>query len=344
MKEPELKKSTFFFTQIKMYLPDWFISGLVVMILAAWIVPGIGMEGKYFNLGTVIDAGVVLIFFFYGLKLDPEKLKRGMSNWHMHLSVQFTTFIIFPLLVLPFYPLIKGTSLEVFWMGMFFLATLPSTVSSSVVMVSIAGGNIPGSIFNASISGIIGIVMTPLWMGLFLTSNTGDFDFSKIIVQLIIQIILPVVAGLMLHPYFIRFVNRHNKKLAAFDKIIILLIVYKSFSHSFIAGMFSYVSLITLIVLFVAVLILFFVVLNFTAWLGKKLRFSREDIITLQFSGSKKSLVHGSVFASVLFPGISGAGIYLLPIMIYHAFQLFFISVMAKNIAKETIAPPFQPI
>jgi sodium/bile acid cotransporter 7 len=320
---------------MKKYLPDWFIAGLILMILLAWIIPGLGMNSRPLHLGLVIDIGVVLIFFFYGLGVDPEELRRGMSNWGMHLAIQLTTFLLFPLLVLPFYPLFKGTSYELFWMGMFFLAALPSTVSSSVVMVSIAGGNIPGAIFNASISGILGIVMTPFWMGLFLTASAEGFDFSDVMVQLITQIIFPVVAGLLLHRFFAGWVNRHLKKLATFDKIIILLIVYESFSHSFLAGLFSSVSWPELAGLFAVVIALFFIVLYFTGILAKWLQFSREDMITLQFAGSKKSLVHGSVFASVLFTGISGAGIYLLPIMIYHAFQLFYISLVARKMSTD---------
>lgn len=320
---------------MKKYLPDWFIAAMLLMILLAWIIPGIGMNSRPVHLGVIIDIGVFLIFFFYGLKLDPEKLKRGMSNWRMHLAIQLTTFFVFPFLVLPFYPLLKGTSFEIFWIGMFFLAALPSTVSSSVVMVSIAGGNIPGAIFNASISGIIGIVMTPFWMGLFLTASESGFNFSGVVIQLITQIILPVVAGLLLHRLCVRWVNRNMKKMATFDKIIILLIVYESFSHSFLAGMFSSVSWPVLAVLFVVVIILFFAVMHFTRFLAGWMHFSREDMITLQFAGSKKSLVHGSVFASVLFAGISGAGIYLLPIMIYHAFQLFYISLVAKQMSTK---------
>jgi sodium/bile acid cotransporter 7 len=324
---------------MKRYFPDWFISGLFLMILAAWLKPGIGMDLQPVHLGLIIDIGVVLIFFFYGLKLDPAKLKSGMSNWKMHLAIQLTTFLLFPLLILPFYPLLKETNLEIFWMGMFFLAALPSTVSSSVVMVSIAGGNIPGAIFNASISGMIGIIMTPFWMGLFLTSHSAGFDFSHVLVQLIVQIIVPVIAGLLLHRYFVRWITRHLPKLAAFDKIIILLIVYESFSRSFMSGIFASVSWLALGGLFLAVILLFFIVLNFTGLLARKMNFSHEDSITLQFAGTKKSLVHGSVFASVLFGGISGAGIWLLPIMIYHSFQLFYISVLAQKMSKKTKIP-----
>jgi solute carrier family 10 (sodium/bile acid cotransporter), member 7 len=84
------------------------------------------------------------------------------------------------------------------------------------------------------------------------------------------------------------------------------------------------------------VILLFFIVFNLTGWMANRLGFNREDRITLQFSGSKKSLVHGTVFASVLFSGISGAGILLLPVMIYHAFQLFYISLVAVKKQRET--------
>ncbi len=308
------------------------------MILAAWIKPGIGMDLNYIDLNLVINTGVILIFFFYGLKLDWVKMKAGMRNWKMHFAVQLTTFLLFPLLILPFYPLMKNTGYEILWLGMFFLAALPSTVSSSVVMVSIARGNIPGAIFNASISGIIGIVATPLWMSLFLIGQQTGFDFADVILQLILHIIVPVVAGLVLHRYFVQLVNRYIHKIAAFDKFIILLIVYESFSRSFLSGIFSSVSWKALIGLCLAVVILFYVVLKITGILSRRLNFSRADGITLQFAGTKKSLVHGSVFGSVLFGSVTGAGILLLPIMIYHSYQLFYISIVAQKMSKEVLA------
>ncbi len=139
------------------YIPDPFILALIGMIFLAWWIPGMGMGDHTPNLGMVIDGGIFMIFFLYGLKLNPEKIRQGMRNWRMHLTIQATTFILFPLLVLPFYPLLKNTPYEMLWTAVFFLAALPSTVSSSVVMVSMAGGNVPGAIFNASISGMIGI-------------------------------------------------------------------------------------------------------------------------------------------------------------------------------------------
>jgi sodium/bile acid cotransporter 7 len=329
------KKSTLKNNNFYRFLPDPFIVGLFLMIFLAWMIPGIGMGNCTLNIGSIIDAGVFLIFFFYGLKLNPEKIRSGMSNWKMHLAIQLTTFALFPILVLPFYLLAKGTSWEICWLGLFFLAALPSTVSSSVIMVGIARGNVPGAIFNASLSGLIGIVMTPLWMGLFLAKGPASVSLWNIILQLVTQIIIPVVLGLILHKYLGKWVNRHLKKLAWFDKSIILLIVYESFSKSFLSGIFKTVNPLIFFVLILSALLLFFAIFGMTGKIGKVLEFNREDRITLQFSGTKKSLVHGTVFASVLFTGIGGAGILLLPVMIYHAFQLFYISIVAARKQKE---------
>ena len=201
-------------------------------------------------------------------------------------------------------------------------------------MVSMAGGNIPGAIFNASISGMIGILVTPLWMGLFLNRTGEILGYGTILIQLLVQIILPVLLGLLLHRWLGQWVGRHLRPLARFDQTIILLIVYESFSHSFLSGMFQSVSLVVLGGLTSAVVVLFFLIWWLTGRIAHIFRFSREDTITTRFAGSKKSLVHGSVFAALLFPGTAGIGIYLLPIMIYHAFQLFYISMVARKMGQ----------
>jgi solute carrier family 10 (sodium/bile acid cotransporter), member 7 len=304
------------------------------MILLALWVPGIE---QVIPLKLISNIGISGIFFFYGLKLSPEKMKEGLSNWRLHLLVQLSTFVIFPILVMIFYPFMLTDEHRTLWLAVFFLAALPSTVSSSVVMVSIARGNIPGAIFNASISGLIGILITPLWIGLFLKAGQGGaFQLGETLLELIIKILLPVVIGLLLHRYWGNFVARHKKALTMFDKTVILIIVYESFSNSFSSGIFVSISTVELLVVCAGVIVLFFTVFLLIYLACKKLSFNQEDTITALFCGSKKSLVHGSVFSSVLFSGMASAGIFLVPIMIYHAFQLFFISIIAQRYGART--------
>ncbi|WP_202621870.1 bile acid:sodium symporter family protein [Pontibacter russatus] len=314
---------------------DWFLLALIGMIVLAWLFPEVGVDREPLSLGDVANYGVSAIFFFYGLRLSPEKLKTGLSSWRLHLVVQLSTFVLFPLLILPLHTFFEGGEQELLWLGTFYLAALPSTVSSSVVMVSIAGGNIPAAIFNASISSLLGIFITPLWMGLFLTSSSGEFDLGGVMGKLVLQVLLPVVLGIVLHRYWGGFAERNKKKLRIFDQVIILLIVFTSFCESFARHMFSGYSLLDLGTLGVAMIGLFFLVFGITSGISRLLGFNRGDRITAIFCGSKKSLVHGTVMSKVLFPDANIVGIILLPIMIYHALQLLASSVIAQASARK---------
>ncbi|MGQ7867814.1 bile acid:sodium symporter family protein [Sunxiuqinia sp. sy24] len=324
-----------FFKSLKRFLPDGFISGILLMILIAYLVPGIGKAGSTVELSDLIHYGISLLFFFYGLRLSPEKLKNDLSNWRLHLAIQSITFLIFPLIVLAFRPLFVGTENEILWLSVFFLAALPSTVSSSVVMVSIAEGNISSAIFNASISGVIGILITPLWMSIFLEKQSEAFAFGEVLHDLVVQILIPVFIGLVLHRWWGKWANRNKRYLSLFDKAVILTVVYRSFSDSFMNGIFSSIALHEMLLLGGSVIALFFFVFEGIKRLTKLMHFNREDRITVLFAGSKKSLVHGSVMVMVLFGDTTIGSLFLVPVMIYHAFQLFYISIVARRYAKE---------
>ncbi|GAA3779373.1 hypothetical protein GCM10022271_09510 [Corallibacter vietnamensis] len=112
---------------------------------------------------------------------------------------------------------------------------------------------------------------------------------------------------------------------------MILLIIYKSFSKSFLDRIFDNLSIINLIGVFFMAVVLFWLVYLLIGFISKKLNFTIEDRITAQFCGTKKSLVHGTVFSKILFQNASFLGVILLPIMMFHAFQIVAISVIASK-------------
>lgn len=315
---------------------DKFIIAIVAVIIFAYFFPQFAADEGTIPLDQIGKIGIALIFFFYGLKMAPEKLRAGLSNWKLHILVQSATFIFFPLLVIALYPAAVTEHYRILWLGLFFLAIMPSTVSSSVVMVSIARGNVPAAIFNASISGIIGIIAAPLWLSIFIASEPGSHtDFSTIYTSLAFEIILPVILGLALQRFLGGYAQRYSSQLTTFDKAVILLIIYKSFAHSFEARIFSTVSVADLALITAAVIALFFIAYYSTAFLSKLFGFSFEDRITAQFCGTKKSLVHGTVFSGILFPGSASVGLILLPLMIFHAIQILLISFIASKYESE---------
>lgn len=315
---------------------DWFILSLIGMIVLASQWPGPGVADGPFSISSIANIGISFIFFFYGLKLNRSKLVAGLSNWKLHILVQGGTFILFPLLILALRPWLDRGDLHVLWLGTFFLAALPSTVSSSVVMVSIAEGNIPAAIFNASISSLMGIFITPIWMSIATEGQQNSVDMSDIIVKLLLQILLPVVLGLLLNPTKLgKIAGQYNKQLKYFDQLTILAIVYTAFSESFEKDMFSNLGMVELLVLGVCMLVLFLVVYYLIGYIARLLGFNREDRITATFCGSKKSLIHGTVMAKVIFLNSPLTGILLLPIMLYHALQLIAVSIIAQGMARR---------
>lgn len=320
----------------KFFVKNAFLWLLVLMVLMGYLIPYRESYNVYFNLGTFIDWGIVIIFLLYGLKLNLREVLNDVKNWKLHLLVQIATFVLFPLLVMPFYKIAQGNEFHVLWLSIYFLACLPSTVSSSVVMVSIAKGNVPSAIFNASISGLIGIFATPMLMHPFMESNSGGaVDQVAIIQQLLLKVLLPIVLGLLLNRLCKKFIERYGKLIGKFDRLIILLIVYESFSTAFVNRIFGSVPPITFAIIAVAVVGMFFIVYYLLQWASYRLHFNREDTITTTFCGSKKSLVHGSLFMMVLGIPDDNKVMFLLPIMLYHSFQLFYVSWLANRIGNR---------
>ena len=310
-----------------------FIAAIFVVILIAYFFPQ-GIEILPFK--TITDIGIGLIFLFYGLKLSPVEFKLGLKSYKVHILIQITTFLIFPLLCIAFLPVFEQGIKSELWIALFFLGTLPSTVSSSVVMVAIAKGNLPAAIFNASLSGLIGIFATPLWLSIFL-KNAANFEFQDVLLKLCLQILLPLIIGLFLNRFFGDLARKYGKQLSFLDKTTILLIVYSSFSSSFSSNLFETLNFQDLLKMFGIVLFLFFGVYFGLGLISKWFGFNRKDQITSQFCGTKKSLVHGTVMLKVIFGQAASSGLLLLPIMLYHSLQLLVVSYFAQGYRKQDV-------
>ena len=310
-----------------------FILAIFIAIGIAYLYPQ-GIE--LLPLKTITDIGIGLIFFFYGLKLAPAEFKAGLLNYRVHIIIQLTTFIIFPLLCLACLPLFENGLRSDLWIALFFLGTLPSTVSSSVVMVALAKGNLPVAIFNASLSGLIGIIATPLWIG-FILEKTTDFEFLEVLQKLCLQIIVPLAIGLFLQRYFGEMARKYGKQLSLFDKTTIILIIYSSFSNSFSSDLFNSLELDELAKMAGIVLVLFFLVFFGLALFSNLIGLNTEDKIASQFCGTKKSLVHGSVMVRVIFGNAASSGLLLLPIMLYHSAQLILVAWFAEKYRKREV-------
>src|ERR1044071_1320676 len=110
---------------------DWFLVGMVGATALAWAFPAPGAAGGSLHPELLTKIGVALIFFLHGVALSFAALKAGTLRWPLHLLVQSSTFLLFPLLGLGLNALLGDRVSPELKLGLFFLCALLSTVSSS---------------------------------------------------------------------------------------------------------------------------------------------------------------------------------------------------------------------
>ncbi|HWL17765.1 MAG TPA: bile acid:sodium symporter family protein [Opitutus sp.] len=315
---------------------DWFLLGMGVATLLAWLFPEPGAAGGWLQPELLTKAGIALIFFLHGLALSFAALKAGTLRWPLHLLVQASTFLLFPLLGLGLVKAIGARVSEELMLGLFYLCALPSTVSSSVALTAAARGNVAGALFNATLSSILGVFLTPLWVAWVLQASGEMQSVWPVMVDLAKWLLLPLALGQLFRPLLGAWAARNKTTINAADRGTILLLVYTSFCDSFKEGIWSENGWGTLLVVVALSLGLFTLVMILVAWAARAAGFSRADRIAAMFCGSKKTLASGVPMARLIFGAHPGIGVILLPIMIYHPLQLVICGVLAQRWAKRT--------
>ncbi len=315
-------------------LPDNFTLALVATVTLASLLPASGAVGAFFEKATV---GVVaLLFFMHGAKLSREAVIAGIGHWRLHLLVVASTFMLFPVLGLVLRPVLQPLVTPELYTGVLFLCVLPATVQSAIAFTAVARGNMAAAICSASASTLLGIVITPLLVGVVLpqASSTVQQDVLGSIGRIMLQLMLPFVAGHLLRPWIGGFISRHAATLKYVDQGSVLLVVYTAFSAAVVGGLWRELPLPALAGLLVVCAVILGLALTATTWLARRLGFSKEDEITIVFCGSKKSLVSGVPMAKVLFPS-EAAGAIVLPLMVFHQMQLMVCAVLAQRYARR---------
>ncbi|WP_394244719.1 bile acid:sodium symporter family protein [Vibrio astriarenae] len=313
---------------------QWFILGMILAIIFSVKTSPVGSSGGLLHLDIVTSLGIALVFLLHGLNLSRKDIAAGMTNWRLHGFIQSTTFVVYPLLWLIFGQLFSLHMPSALAIGFCYLLVLPSTISSSVAMTSIAKGNVPGAIFNASLSSILGVFITPLLIFVLVGIEGESGDAIGTIVSVAKLLILPMVIGQLLRPILKDWLARNKQIINKIDKIVIILIVYNVFCDSIESNIWSQFSLTLLLSSVVLCFVLLLAMVHLVQWSAKKVGFNRQDEIAAVFCGTKKTLAAGVPMAKVIFANDPSLGMILLPIMLYHPIQIFYCAVLADRYAK----------
>lgn len=311
---------------------DWFLIGMIAAVGLAWAYPQLGAKNGPLHPDLINKAGVALIFFLNGAALAFASFKSGALRWPLHLVVQGATYLLFPLLGLGLLFLAGGLISPALTLGFFFLCALPSTVSSSVAMTSAARGNVPAALFNATLSSILGVFLTPIWIGWMVNSpGAHTIPLGKVILDLVTWLIFPHVLGQLSRPFIAGWVKRHKAKVFLVDRGTILIIIYTSFCDSIMRGVWSNEGVMTVLAALAGGLLLFAIVFAGVNAVCSALKFSDEDRIAAVFCGSKKTIAAGVPMAQLIFGSDPRIGLILLPLMVYHPMQLVICGVLVRR-------------
>jgi sodium/bile acid cotransporter 7 len=308
--------------------PDWYLILIILMAVAASVLPARGETAV--GLGWISKGAIGVVFFLHGARLSREAVFRGLVHWRLHLMILAATFTVFPALTVAVTQLPAWITPPELAAGIILLGCLPSTIQSSIAFVGIARGNIPAAVAAASASNMLGVFLTPALAGLLMHAEgtvTPDAFWS-----IVLQLLAPFVVGHLMRPWIGAFVQRHAKRLSSFDKGTILLIVYVSFSSAVVEGVWDKLAGLDLVRILVICVVLLAAVLAVTTLAARAFRFSTEDEIAIVFCGSKKSLASGAPIAAALLPA-GAAGIAMIPLMIFHQIQLMACATIAQRYA-----------
>ena len=314
---------------------DWFLIGMTAAVGLAWTFPDPGAEGGWMHPEVLTKVGVALVFFLHGLALPFAALKAGMLRWPLHLSVQASTFLLFPLMGVGLLACIGSGMPAGLKLGFFYLCALPSTVSSSVALTAAARGNVAAAVFNATLSALLGVVLTPLWLAVYSGSEGTGLPLGPVIVDLVKWLVVPLAAGQAIRPWLGSWALRNKRFTQMADRGTILMLVYTSFCDSVKRGVWTDQGWASLAIAVIGSGLLLTGALFFTSALCRMLNFSEEDRIAAVFCGSKKTLASGVPMASLIFGTQADIGMILLPSMIYHPLQLVVCGILAGRWARR---------
>jgi sodium/bile acid cotransporter 7 len=314
---------------------DPFILSLLTTVAIASALPARGSGARVFS--DLSTAGICLLFFLHGARLSPRAALDGLRQWRLHLFIFSLTFVLFPLLMLPLRLLEPGLVPHQLFVGLVFLSVLPSTVQSSIAFTSIARGNVAAAVCSASLSNLIGVLLSPLLVSVLLGSAARVSASSMLSVAA--QLLLPFVAGQLARTRIDPVLKRFPRVLTGVDRGSVLLVVYTAFGEGVVAGIWHRVSWQQLVAVFVIDAALLAVVLCASSTGARLLGFNRGDRIAAIFCGSKKSLASGLPMATLLFPAATVSTI-VLPLMIFHQVQLIACAAISRRFARGDVPEP----
>jgi len=303
---------------LQMLKKNWFMFGLVAIAFTVvldftgiFVDPGLWLKNHH---GP--DAVIVLIFILSGLALDIRQIKEGIADIKGTSLALCIIFLVAPVIAYVFSLLPIETGLI---LGIFLVATMPTTLSSGVVMTGSAGGNMAHSLLITIVANSLAVITIPISLALLIGGNENQviqIDQLSIIVKITTLVLCPLMIGMVTR----RLVNTQLQPILPYtstcNQIGILTIVWMALC----GGRSAIVSSLDSIILIIIIVFFFHLLLVLAAfWLTKVFKIAKGKRESVIFMGGQKTLALSVILQVSLFPEF---GLALVFCVIHHIVHL----------------------
>lgn len=303
---------------------------LLVAIVLAFVLPATGEARVHAQ--TASNIAIFVLFLLNGLRIDRRDILRGLAN------LRFLAPLlgwIFGGMVLAGWGLslaMTGLVPPLVALGFLYLGTLPSTIQSATSYSMLAGGNAALSVIAAALVNIAGVFVTaPLFAAI---AGSAQVEVGgEVIVRIGLILVLPFLIGQAVQDHFRDWTARNRDRVVWVDRFVIALAVYVAFSGAVEQDVWDRIGPLAWVVV-VAALVALLLFGHAMAWLlAGALGLPRPDRISFMFAGGQKSAAIGVPLGALLFPP-EIAGLVLIPLLLYHQFQLLVAAPLSTRLAR----------
>lgn len=317
-----------------------FTFALLAAVGAAILLPDLGIKGGPLKTEITTKVAVALTFVIQGLSLPTSQIAASAAKFRLHAFCQLSIFVFGPLLMLGYLYVFGSWIHPGIKAGFFYLAALPTTISSAIVMTSNSDGDSSAALFSTTLSNILGIFVTPLLCAQFLQSTSDAAPpLSSLIAKLSLLVLLPLVVGQLIRPFVKEWATSSKKLFKRLSNSFIVFIVFAAFCQSVKSGIWGEVGLAAVLITMLLTLV-FLLLFSSVVWFSSPVACSgTSERIAVFFCGSQKTLAAGVPMASILFANLPSGGnlaigLMILPLMCYHPLQLFFAGAISPYFSK----------
>jgi solute carrier family 10 (sodium/bile acid cotransporter), member 7 len=316
---------------------NWFPLAIVAVVVLGIALARLGLSIPAGATTLANRALVIGLFSLVGLTLPTESILRDLRDWRLHAYLQLCIFVASPLLfalaALPF----RGAMDGMVQVGFYALGCLPTTVTSCIVFTQTSEGNVVGSTFNAALSNVAGVFLSPLILSLFLQGSGRSLppeEIARIIKNLALTMAAPIAAGQLARIWLRSFAVRHKSGLGAAMNCLMLVVVFLALFGA--ASNETFVSALAGMIMPFLVLAAANVLMTALYWAGgRAIGLSAESRISVLFVAPQKTLAMGAPLLATYFAGSPQVlGIALLPLLFYHPWQLIVASVVRSLLGR----------